>query len=61
MTTLKVKDLTELKDKVSFRLERLREQYEIIKINHSESMPYILHDTEARIDELESLLNIIEG
>ena len=56
---MKVKDLTELKDKVTFRLERLREQKELIKKLEEENMSYIVFDTEARIDELESLLEII--
>ena len=47
----------EILDKISFRLDRLYEQYELTK--DSEEFVYINIDTEARIDELEGLIQFI--
>jgi len=47
----------EILDKISFRLDRLYEQYELTK--DSKEFVYINIDTEARIDELEGLIQFI--
>ena len=47
----------EILDKISFRLDRIYEQYELTK--DSKEFVYINIDTEARIDELEGLIQFI--
>ena len=50
--------MNEIEQKIQFRLDRLKEQYDLIK--DSKELVYIKTDTEARIDELESLLEVIK-
>lgn len=52
------KVMNEIEQKIQFRLDRLKEQYDLIK--DSKELVYIKTDTEARIDELESLLEVIK-